>query len=115
MFDDLTNDSNYLILTIYKLYLRRRKSGESIINSKMFSPNKLYESLSDTLILEDYYELIRELDKSGYLIVKYANNVPKRIIISDKTIRACEQQFKNRLETVLDVLIKLKQLISPIN
>lgn len=115
MGDDLTHESQYLLFTMYQSYLQDRKSGKLIRESRYFDPEVLYNNQFKSYNAEDFYDLLRELDRHGYADILYGDNVPMRCSLSDKAIRAGENRFKNQLNKVADGIIKIKKIISPLS
>ncbi|MCM1232857.1 MAG: hypothetical protein NC489_22255 [Ruminococcus flavefaciens] len=99
----ITKDAETIICFIYKLYLERRKSGESKSGSRRFSDD-FYKS--DRKLSKwhenDVYECLTELKRKGY-IKMYING---DIELLDNTIVYMESRFKNGLSEVLEVLSK---------
>lgn len=114
MGDGLTHESQYLLYTMYKSYLQNRKAGKLIRGSRYFDPVELYNQQFKSYNIEDFFDLLREFDRHGYTDVLYGDDEPIRCSLSDKTIRAGENRFKNQLNAVADVLIKVKKIISPL-
>lgn len=114
MGDDLTHESQYLLYTMYKSYLQNRKAGKLIRDSRYFDPVELYNQQFKSYNIEDFFDLLRELDRHGYADVLYGDDELIRCSLSDKTIRAGENRFKNQLNAVADGLIKVKKIISPL-
>ena len=114
MGDDLTHESQYLLYTMYKSYLQNRKAGKLIRDSRYFDPVELYNQQFKSYNIEDFFDLLRELDRHGYADVLYGDDEPIRCSLSEKAIRAGENRFKNQLNAVADGLIKVKKIISPL-
>ena len=114
MGNDLTRESQYLLYIMYRSYLQDRKSGKAIRDSRYFDPEELHNQQFKSYDLEDFFGLLRELDRHGYADILYGNNKPIRCSLSDKAIRAGENKFKNQLNAVADGLIKIKKIILPL-
>lgn len=115
MSDDLTHDSYLVLLIMYHDYLKSRKLGFPIRKSRYFDPFELHDNQFGQYTREDFYDLIRELDRHGYVNVTYGNNIPMRVNLSDKAIRFGENKFKNQINKVINGILKIKSLISPFN
>lgn len=115
MGNDLTRESQYLLYIMYSSYLQDRKSGKAIRDSRYFDAEELHNQQFKSYDLEDFFELLRELDRHGYADIRYGNNKPMKCSLSDKAIRAGENKFKNQLNAVADGLIKIKKIILPLS
>ncbi len=115
MGDDLTHESQYLLYAMFKIYLQNRKAGRLIRDSRCFDPENLYNQHFQVYNSEDFFDLIRELDRHGYANVIYADDAPITCFLSDKAIRAGENRFKNQLNNVANGILKIKKIISPLS
>lgn len=100
---NITKDSEKIICYIYKMYLERRKNGESKAESRRFEID-FYKSDKD---LSKWYDsdisdCILELARNGYIKVYIGGDFD----ILDQTIVYMENRFKNGLSDVLDLISK---------
>ncbi len=109
MIENLPKSSEYLLAQLYRAFKDKTSNGQSIAQSKMFGSfeniKRLYlPEFSD----EDVIELINSLKRADFLDVKYADNVPYFIFLTDKSIATFEQRFRNNLDKFIDYFAKLK-------
>lgn len=105
--DDLTRDAQKLLALMYRDYLAKRKAGQSKESAKQVGDIETVQSnLLPSSSADDVLETCRELDRSNYLQVYYADNTIYHAWLSDRAIIVMENRFKNNISTVLDFLSK---------
>lgn len=108
----LTNDAKYLISVLYKEYLYRRKSGQDRKSSRTFSDEMYIQS---ELMVEwktgDVHDAISELLDYEYLDSIPGGNKFFEIVLQPKGIAMMENDFKDKLDEVLNYAQKIKSLV----
>lgn len=109
---DLTNDSKFLLSSMYKIYLERRKSKMDKKDARFFGNihdinNKIMNEWTEADILDTCFEL----RSKGYINAIAGNNNLARISITTDSIARLEVTFKDRLDSVIDYAAKIKGLI----
>ncbi|MSS91304.1 hypothetical protein FYJ45_24625 [Eisenbergiella tayi] len=100
----MTKDADKMICCIYKEYLQRRKLGNSIAESSLFSS----EYFKNDPVLskwhpDDCTEIARELKKMGFLDIW----VSGKFILTSEAITYMENRFKNGIVELTDFISKL--------
>lgn len=97
----LTKDAKTVLYHMYKEYLIRRDNHISRRQAKNFgSASSIQASLFPDWCLEDVEDILRELDRNGFLDVFYADNTVYSCELSDSAIVKMENQ---KWETVFNV------------
>lgn len=111
--DELTNDAKYLISSMYKEYVSRRKDNVSKEKAIRFqSVENIHETLMKDWTLEDTLFTCRELKKKNFISgMDYGQNSMIRISLTTDAIAVMESKFKDDAEKVLDFLVKIKSMI----
>lgn len=103
----LTKDSEKLICVIYKEYLKKRKSGISKSDAKMFgSSHSIHENLLPKWSFKDVDDTCRELSRLEFLQCNWADDIAYHVTLSDKGIVYMENRFKNGIEEISDFISK---------
>ena len=64
--DELTNETKFVLQTLYKEYLDRSNNGISKIQAKEFKYAQfVYDELFSEMLYDDFYNSIMELDTQG--------------------------------------------------
>jgi len=110
--EKLTNDAEYLVCSLYKEYLEKRKNGESKVDAKMMGDSaRIHRELMSEWTFEDVDETCCELSRAGFLDCKFGDDVVYFSVLSDTAIIYMENRFKNNLGKVIDNIAKIKSLI----
>lgn len=108
----LTKDSDYLLCSLYKNYLEKRSNGiPKSQASYAGSSEDMQSNFFPKWCLEDVDETCRELDRAGMLYCLYADNVVYESTLSDQAIIYMENRFENKVNRVLDYILKIKSMI----
>ena len=105
MFDDISSGAKRLLVTIYREYINRIKSGKDIESAVIFGSSL---DLQQTLFPDetpgnvDYW--CKELSRQKYLHCFFADNIAYTVTLSDKAIRECEKRFKGTLVEIAKFL-----------
>jgi len=101
---DITKDSYKVLCIIYKVYLQRRKDGNSKEQSVEFSDYNLFkdEYIPD-MHTDDMHSAIVELKENGYVKLF----VDGGFVLTNAGIILLENKFKNNLSDVMDFISKL--------
>ncbi len=109
MFDDLSKESNALLVSMYKRYLELRKVGEPRFNARYFGDVETVKIATGIrLSNDDVSDIVYWLRECGYVVCREADGYMDYISITEKTIALCERRFVNGLKAVLDALSDLK-------
>lgn len=110
--DELTNETKFVLQTLYKEYLDRSNNGISKIQAKEFKYAQfVYDELFSEMLYDDFYNSIMELDTQGFLDCTYGNDTATQIFLTNKSIIEMENNFSKDFNKILDSIIKLKSLI----
>lgn len=111
--DDLTNDSKYLLASMYKIYIENRKQGLSKDVSTDFKDSDyLHDEIMPQWSTDDVIYSCRELKSYNFLTyTQYGERTLILIKMTPKAIAMMESQFKDKVNTVLDYAAKIKSLI----
>lgn len=112
MLDELTNDSKFLLSSMYKEYLQKRKSGVDRNTSRKFGNEiDLHNNLMPEWLQADVHDSIAELITLKYLGSIPGDNKFTFITLNPKAIAELETTFKDKIEAVLDYAAKIKNVI----
>ncbi|MGY3766904.1 hypothetical protein ACWOAH_10295 [Vagococcus vulneris] len=111
--EDLTNDSKYLLASMYKLYIEKRKNGLSKDEATNFNDSGyLHKEVMPRWSIEDVIYSCRELKKCEFLTYTfYGENHLILITMTPRAISLMESQFKDKVDSVIDYVAKIKGLI----
>lgn len=109
---ELTNDAKFLLSSMYKIYIERRKNNVDKKDARLFGnihtiKNDIMPEWSEADILDTCGELKRK----GYINAISGNNSYARIELTTDAIALLEVTFKDKVDTVLDYLSKIKSAI----
>lgn len=108
----LTNESRYLLGLMYKEYLEKRKSGVSRDNASRFVDIvSIHEKLMPNSLLDDVESFCFELLKHEWIKGMRADGTVFNISLTTEAIATLEVNFKDRIDSVVDFLSKLKAII----
>lgn len=112
MLDELTNESKFLLTSMYKEYLQRRKDGVDRPKARKF---KTEVAIHDEIMPEwsqlDVHDSISELKNNGLIEAIPGGNTFSFITLSTKSIAQLEITFKDRIDSVLNYAAKIKNAI----
>lgn len=111
--DSLTNDAKYLVSSMYKEYVSRRKKKISKEQATLFdSVEEIHKTLMKEWTFEDTLFTCRELKRKGFINgMNYGENSIIMISLSTDAIALMESKFKDDAGKALDFAIKIKSLI----
>lgn len=110
--DNLTNDAKFLLSSMYKIYVERRKNSELKRNATNFiSVENIHETIMPEWHEEDVKSTCFELKKHGLISGTNASNSIVFIHLTTEAIAIMENQFKDKIDTVLDYANKIKGAI----
>ena len=101
---NITKDSEKVICCLYKMYLVRRKNGESRDDARLFNED-FYKSDKNLSKWNesDIRSCIEELEDYEYVKTDIIGDIK----LTDSTIKEMENRFKNGLSEVVDLITKL--------
>lgn len=108
----LTKDSDYLLCSLYKDYLRKRADGipkTAAIN--VGGSEEIQKEIFPKWSVEDVDATCRELCNAGMLKGFAADNIVYEATLSDQAIIYMENRFERNINTVMDYIIKIKSMI----
>lgn len=112
MLDELTNESKFLLSSMYKEYLQRRKDGLDRPKARNFNSEiAIHDEIMPEWSQPDVHDSVRELKNNGLIEVSSGGNVFSFITLSPKAIAQLEITFKDRIDSVLDYAAKIKNVI----
>lgn len=101
----LTRESKIVLYHMYKEYLVRRDNHVSRSSAKRFgSAESIHSSLFPDWSLEDIEDVLRELDRNGFLSNQYYDASVLECALSDSAIVKMENQKKETLLTLADFI-----------
>ena len=107
----LTKQAKTVLYHMYKEYLVRRDNQIPRSRAKEFgSAESIHTSLFPDCSLEDIEDVLRELDRNGFLNNHYADDTIYDCELSDSAIVKMESQKKEALLTVADFISKFVPL-----
>lgn len=107
----LTKEAKTVLYHMYKEYLVRRDNQIPRSRAKEFgSAESIHTSLFPDWSLEDIEDVLRELDRNGFLNNHYADDTIYDCELSDSAIVKMESQKKETLLTVADFISKFVPL-----
>lgn len=110
--DLLTNDAKYLLASMYKTYIKKRKAGSLKKDATHFGHlDDLNRDIMNEWQREDVKSTCFELRKQGLITGTPASDTILHIHISTEAIAVMESRFKDNFDTVLDYATKIKSLI----
>ena len=111
--DSLTNDAKYLVSSMYKEYVSRRKKKISKEQATSFNDvEEIQKTLMKEWSLEDTLFTCRELKRKDFITgMNYGQDSIIMISLSTDAIAVMEAKFKDDADKVLDFAIKIKSLI----
>lgn len=109
---NLTKDAEFLICSLYKDYLDKRKSGMSKADAKFTgSSQKMNRDIMPEWSFEDVDETCRELSRAGLLHCGFADDVTYISNLTDDAIIYMENRFQNKASDVIETIAKIKSMI----
>lgn len=109
--DELTNETKFVLQTLYKEYLDRINNGISKSQAKEFKYAKfVYDELFSEMLYDDFYDSIKELDIKDFLDCMYGNNTAVKISLTNKSIVEMENRFAKNVKKIIGSLNELKKL-----
>lgn len=112
MFEDLSKESNALLVSMYKRYLELRKVGEPRFNARYFGDVESIKEISETLLSDaDVTDITYWLREYGYVTCEIADFYALNIALTEKAIALCEKRFENGLKDVAAFLSYIKSLL----
>lgn len=111
-FPDLTNDAKFLLSSMYKIYIERRKDKVDKKDARFFGN---IHSIKNDIMPEwseaDIFDTCGELKRKGYINAVIGSNNYARIALTTDAIAKLEVSFKDKVDSVLDYLSKIKSSI----
>lgn len=109
---NLTNDAKYLIGSMYKVYIDKRKDNVNKQDARQFSGIKeLKGNLMPEWTEEDILDTCWELKRKDLITGMAASNTLYRIAITTDAVSALEVSFMDRADKVIDYISKIKNSI----
>lgn len=90
----LTNNSEFVIKRLYKIYLERIKQGESIDSASFFGTDeKSFNNYFSEMNFEDYVSSVFQLKSKNFVIVNPGDDGFAALYLSIDGIIYCEGKF----------------------
>ncbi|MGO2565850.1 MAG: hypothetical protein ACTH8E_08675 [Brochothrix thermosphacta] len=110
--DLLTNDAKYLLASMYKIYIKKRKAGSLKKDAISFgNSDEVHQHVMSEWQKEDVKSTCLELRKQGLITGTPASDAVFHIRISTEAIAIMESKFKDNVDLILDYAVKVKSLI----
>ena len=110
MFEDISKESNAVLLSMYKLYLEQRKVGEPRFSARYFGDAGNIKTVTGVRLSDaDISDIVYWLKECGYVTAQFSDGYADDVFITEKTIALCERRFESGLKAVLDALSVLKE------
>lgn len=112
MSDCLTHDAEYLLCSLYDVFLCRRKDGVSSADAGRFGGSESLQSLCVAeWPVDDINEAALSLQRKGLLSARFADNALAECRLTDDGIAYMEQRFARNLGKLLQRLAELRSLL----
>lgn len=112
-YDELTIEAKQFLLTFYKAYYKKIKSGESRDTARRFSNiYEVHEQYFSNWSVETTLDMVNELARKKWLDNLYGDDVPVRITLKTESIAKLQQRFSEGTKQVFSELTKLKNLFA---
>lgn len=108
---ELTKESEYILIAMYKEFLDRYKQGVPRDKCKMFGHQDNILELVPEIPKQDIYGLLTELSQCKMINVTPGSNIFMFVSISTDGIIYMENKLGNDISKIVDWLIKTKQLL----
>lgn len=103
----MTKDAKKFLYVLYKEFLSRRKHGESRAQAKNFcSAQSIRDNFFPDWLLDDVEDVLRELDREGYLSNFYADDTVYICSLKDSAIAKLENMPHDIFKNVTDFIAK---------
>lgn len=110
--DLLTNDAKYLLASMYKIYIDRRKNGETKEKAAYFDDVLfIHETIMSKWKFEDVEYTCLELKKHDLIEGILADDTIVTVNLSTEAIALMEKTFFDKVDDVLGFLAKVKDAI----
>ena len=110
--DELTNDAKFLVSAFYKKYIDNRTQGKTKRESVLLGHlDSIHSEIMPEWIKDDVKYTITELHKHGLVVATPASNTYVRVVLTNAAIASLETSFKDRADTVLEYMAKIKNAI----
>lgn len=108
---ELTKDAEFMLLSLYKVYLERIRDGEFKRKAAEFMDfSYLQSELFPTWPMPDIVSTAAELNRAGY-IKKYQNL--GGIVLLPDGVAFCENTYGFSISEAIEAFSKLKKLLFP--
>lgn len=108
---ELTKDADDLICNIYSVYKERLKSGVSKSDAKFFgSSHNVHAFIMPGWKFDDVDDTCRELSRTGFLNVTWADNIASIIFLTDDAIAYCENRILHKVEEATGIIGHIRSL-----
>ncbi|WP_324174036.1 hypothetical protein [Staphylococcus pseudintermedius] len=108
----LTNDSKFVLLHLYKIYLDRIEDGESINSASYFGSDE--ESHNNYFLIMDfdkYVSSVHQIGRYGFATVAAGDGGFAEMALSNEGIAYCENETNKNYSLLLKAISDLKKLI----
>ncbi|MGK0551938.1 hypothetical protein ACSFB8_07600 [Enterococcus faecalis] len=110
--NELTEESKFVLETLYKEYLDKINNGISKSEAKkMNSGQAIHDDFFSYMLYDDLVDSCRELDQQEFLNIMWGSNKPFRVFLTNKAIVEMENKFSNDMKKVLDSILYWKKLL----
>lgn len=108
----LTNEADYLLCSIYKGYLEKRKSGVFREDAVIFgNAETVQEDYAQLWPVNDIEDAVRELSRANLVACMWADNTFWRGCLTTGAIVYMENRFQNNLDKLLQRITVVKSLL----
>ncbi|REI16787.1 hypothetical protein [Staphylococcus felis] len=108
----LTNDSKFVLLHLYKIYLDRIDDGESINTASYFgSDEESHYNYFLDMNFDKYVSSVHQLGRYGLAIVAAGDGGFAEMALSNEGIASCENETNKNYSLLLKAISDLKKLI----
>lgn len=110
--DELTNDAKFLVSAFYKKYLDNRTQGKTKRESVLLGHlDSIHSEIMPEWQKDDVRFTIMELDRRGFVAASPASSTIVRVVLTTQAIATLETSFKDKVDSVLDYMAKIKNAI----
>ncbi|WP_407372360.1 hypothetical protein [Carnobacterium sp.] len=110
--DNLTNDAKYLLSSLYKEYVLRRKNDQTKAQSvKFIDVEEIHKNYMSEWKIEDVEYTCAELKKNDFISGRYLSNKLQYITLTTYAISQLEETFSDKVNNILTFMEKIKNAI----
>lgn len=108
---ELTKNSKRLLKALYGHYKKQRKKFNNEFTCRyMGNSVNIQKNIFPQYTLEDIENMCQELHRADFIKARYADDMPKDIYLSDKSIILFENRIKKLFKDFINFILKIKNI-----